>query len=150
MRLTPMSPPCNRYPYSGRDGRLSPQQQTNQMRPTPRTTAAGGAWAPYLPKPTAKRAAQQLRQEERHGDRVQGIAEARRLWTRLDDWATPGPADPEEGFMDEVLEYAPFGRGYIKKAMGGTTTRAWKRWRSIRRAHIRSVGGKAICMESTK
>ena len=101
---------------------------------------AGGEWVPFLPKPTAKKAAQQLRQEQAHGERVQNVADARRLWDRLEEQDPDGPEDPEEGFSTIVVRYARYGREYVKKALEQTTAKAWQWWRGIRRAHVKNGG----------
>ena len=137
---TPTYSPCYRYASRCSDGRLSPHQQPTRMRRQPRAAGAGGTWAPYLPKPTAKRAARQLRQEHSHGERVHRVADARRFWTRLYDWYSTGPGDTEDGFSSAVVQYARCGREYIKKALEQTTTRAWQWWRSIRRSPINAGG----------
>ena len=98
--------------------------------------SAGGEWAPYLPKPTAKKAVRQLRNQTKHGDRVRDIADAQRLWGRLDDHEQSGPGDPLEGFSNAAIEYAKLGREYVKMALETSTTQAWKWWRSQKRAHL--------------
>ena len=101
---------------------------------------AGGEWVPYLPKPTAKKAARQLRQDQAHGERVQNIADARRLWTRLEEMDPRGPGNPEEGFPPTVAQYARYGREYIKQALETTSAKAWQWWRAHRRAHLKKGG----------
>ena len=65
------------------------------------SVTAGGDWVHFLPKRSAERAVYQLRQQKRHGERVQDIADARRLWARLDDRGPGGPVSPEEGFQTQ-------------------------------------------------
>ena len=103
--------------------------------------AAGGDWVPFPPKPAAKRYVHLLRHQQRHGGRVRGIADARRLWSRLEEGELGGPSTPAEGFPADVIQYASYGREYVRMALEQSTTIAWKWWRSIRRAHIRRGGG---------
>ena len=110
-------------------------------------TAAGIEWTPYLPRPTAKRALAQLRQQGTHGGRLHGIAEARRLWERLDVTSPRGPEDPENGSPADVIQYAQMGRGYIRIALGETTAKSLKYWREIRRAHIHNGWGEVDLFE---
>ena len=65
-----------------------------------------GGWVPFLPKPTDKRALQQLRNDHRHGARIHAISEARRLRARLEDEAATGALGAEEGFSEEVAQFA--------------------------------------------
>ena len=103
-------------------------------------TTTGGDWAPYLPRPTAKQAAKQLSQKHTHGSRIQGVANARRLWSRLEEDIPRGPANPATGFSAEEAQYAKYGREYIRTVLEQTTTRAWQYWRPIRRAQIHGGG----------
>ena len=69
------------------------------------------------------------------------IAESRRMWARLEDDTLTGPIGPEEGFPAEVIAYAMYGREYIRRALGQSTTRARALYRGIRRAHHHGGGG---------
>ena len=110
-------------------------------------SSAGGNWAPYLPKPTAKSDAQKLRLEQAHGGRAQCVADARRLWSRLAELDPEGPEGPEAGFSDEVARYARYGREYIRKAPEQSTAKSRKRWRGIRRSHLQREGAEEELFE---
>ena len=140
-RLTPPSP-MTAYSTTSTSG-MDQRHPRPQVYRSQNTAGAGGNWAPLLPRPTAKRALTQLRQNSAHGDRLQGIAEARRLWERLGDANPRGPENPESGFPEEAIQYARMGREYIKISMGETTTKAWQFWRAVRLcAHPQWWGGR--------
>ena len=81
------STPSSSRTSSGKGGKSTPETSPQQRRENKRIlelcqtcghntkskslSSAGGNWAPYLPKPTAKSDAQKLRQEQAHGERVQ-------------------------------------------------------------------------------
>ena len=136
---TSMGPPVipyGAYNFAGCTDQMSPEYRTLQEQQMQNRLTAGGEWVPYLPKPTAKKAVHQLRNQTKHGDRVRDIADAQRLWGRLDDHDQNGPEDPLEGFSEAVIEYAKLGREYVQMALETSTTQAWKWWRSQRRAHV--------------
>ena len=103
---------------------------------------AGGDEIHYLPKPTAKRALAQLRQQSAHGDRVRDIADARRLRARLDEESPHGTGDADEGFSVEAIHYERLCREYIQISMDHATNKAWQYRRCIRRAHLQNGGGR--------
>lgn len=78
-----------------------------------------------------------------NGERVHGIADASRLWTRLEETIPRVPENPESGFAADAIKYSKYGRGYVQIALGQTTTKAWQYWGEIRRAHIHGGGEEA-------
>ena len=137
--------PKTAYGPTGRNGANQHRNPLLRTHETRNMATSGGEYTPYLPRPTAKRALVQLRQQGAHGGRLHGIEEARRLWARLDETSPRGPGAPESGFPGDVIQYAKMGRGYIQLALEAATTRAWEYWRSIRRAHIDNGGdGEAL------
>lgn len=109
-RIGPRSSPSSHrgavHPQSSASGYglgpLYPGQQ--QMR-----SSHGSGYAPYLPPPTAQRAAHILTGQYTHGERIRGIAESRLLWSRLDREVPGGPYNPEQGFAADVAKYARYG-----------------------------------------
>ena len=83
-RLTPPTQAGSTYCLVGGSGSVSPEYRALQEQLMRNVRTAGGC-VPFLPKPTAKRVAYQLRQQQAHGARVRGIAHARRLWARLEE-----------------------------------------------------------------
>ena len=75
--------------------------------------------------------------------RVQDVAGAQRLWTRLGDFSPGWPVNPAEGFPDAAVEYARIGREYVRMALEVSTTNARQRRRRMKRAHIKAGWGEA-------
>ena len=94
-------------------------------------------YLPILPKPTAEKSAMALREQSTHGDRMQAIADAQRLWIRLDEQDPNGPCGPENGFSATAVQLAKYGREYVRIGLEQTPDKARNHWRSIRRARFR-------------
>ena len=133
-QATPPSPAI----MSGHAGHGSNTPEQTQMT----QNATRGECSPFLPRPTAKRAIAHLRRNSAHGDRAKAVTEARRLWARLDESFPSGPEDPEEGFGPEEIELARMGKIYVQIALGESTTKAWKYWRSVRMSLLHNGGGR--------
>ena len=97
---------------------------------------------PSLPKAPSKKRGKikDINDRAIHGERIQKVADARRLWSRLDEAIRRGPYGPEEGFSMEVVEMARYGRDYVRIALQETMAKAWAYWRSLRRPKLHFGG----------
>ena len=143
---------------SGHTGGLSHSSSSssdNRLGVTPRGKAAGQQnssdesreYTPYLPTPTAKSAARILNERATHGARVQSIAEGQRLWSRLDEEEPEGPENPKTGFAVDAIQYAKYGREYLRIGLEQTPAKAWAYWRSRLRTHTNQGGTEAELYE---
>ena len=51
-----------------------------------------------------------------------------------------GPVDTESGFNATVVQFAKYGREYVKIGLEQSPAKAWSHWRSTLRAHLHFGG----------
>ena len=76
------------------------------LMPSPGTSPH--SYIPYLPKPTPKKSAKLLRDQSIHGEKMRSIADAQRLWSRLDEESPRDNREPEQGFSAVAVQMAKY------------------------------------------
>ena len=133
--VSPQTAPMNISPVQT-EMRVSSMIPSNQFIPS----TSPRPYVPYLPKPTVEKSGRSLRDQTVHGAKMQEIADAQRLWSRLDEHSPHGPNNPENGFIAIDVQLAQYGREYVRIGLEQTPAKAWMHWRSIRRAHFHFGG----------